>query len=262
MNMNNQNFSLIERFFEGELDHQELSAFESKLKQDASFSKSVELYEYALQTSIKLYQPEEKDHKVVRQRWQQLRDKQKSEQAPRFSLRYISGIAAIFMILAIAGWLLLKTGGSINQQDRIVMVEDLAKSTINLDAVKSQLRTSNGENEINAAKIYVNAFEQKEYQKVIALTKDFAAIDDNHNNAILLRALAFKNLAQFDKALPLFKEIIQNKKGQIDVALWNIVAISLNQDTKDLAQAKQALQQIIDEQYPSAQEAKKVLDSL
>jgi len=263
----NQEYSVIERFFEGELNETELEAFEKKLYNNQDFAKSVELYEYAYQTSVKLYVPETNDHAATKQRWQTLHDHYQTDAktVSLFPFQKLWKVAAVVLFTSVAAWFVLKNQPTtMNQGDARVLAQEMAQSTVNLDAAKSQLRSTNTNEIANKDEEIVDAYEQNKYEQVVTLTNDkntnLDAVENQH--VILLRALALKKLGKNDKALQLFESMVVAKNGQIDVALWNIVAICLSKQTANTAKAKTALERIIEEKFPTKDEAQQILKSL
>ena len=58
-NITENDYQLIEAFFDCTLSQEELTAFEQRMKTDTIFSKQVDLYEYAKNKVVALYYPQQ-----------------------------------------------------------------------------------------------------------------------------------------------------------------------------------------------------------
>ncbi len=241
---------IIERFFQLDLNEEELQSFQKRLKDDSDFNTKVEQYELAKNTAYELFLPGHQD--VLR------KQKEAMQEIPvivpekkTISLgKWWIGLAASISLLLAAAYFMMPAQ-NMNFAQAQLAAQQTAHESINLDALnKSGTRSHENEN-IHPV---LEAYQSQDFDKVVALSDSYV----NQADILLLRGLAFAKNGQQDEAIDSFNALLSLPSGQKDTALWWLTTIYLDQDNP--TKAKTYLQQIIDGKFPSARKATELIN--
>jgi len=215
---------LIERFFERELTEQELADFEVRLTVDNDFAERVERFGYAHEQVEQVYYSDE--HEVFKRKWAKILDADEVTPSQNVkSLRYylVRVAAAILFILGLA--LIVNQFGSSNDSLQQLALQSWKQSEIGM-----------------SKKITRNIF-------------------GDEPDALFWKGNCYFELRQMSKAISHFEAVIQHKDGgKKDLALWYQVLAYLYEN--DTEAARKNLNTIIENEYPKARDAARLLEKL
>lgn len=247
-------YQLIEAFFDCTLTKEELTAFEQRMKTDNIFSKQVDLYEYAKNKVFALYYPQQEvSRNAFRKKLAVLKKRGHFNRQKKLAIKLLSMAASIVLVLFIG---IGQFGGDYTPEERFAVVLDYADK-INTDEIGNRNRTANSK-EIRNPEQILAAFEAKDYSELERL---FDGIPDAKliDVVLLIKGNTLLHLGNGEDAIPYFEEVIEEKGTLTETALWNLVAVYLKIDE---AKAVPYLNQIITENFKSKEEAEKVLKGL
>lgn len=246
-----KDFELIERFFQLDLDEQELVDFKQRLEKDQVFHSNVEKYQLANKTAHELFLPGY--HDFLEQQKKALKKiESPTNVTKRASAKWWLRIAATVTILVVAAYFLLMPNKN-SLKELQSTTRSIAESSINVDALSDIGSRSTASTVIDPI---VEAYQKQEFDKVVELSKSYVEQSD----ILLLRGLSFYKSGNSVEATQNLESLISLPSGQKDAALWWLASIYLDQG-KTL-EAKNYLQRIIDANYPSASKAHSILGNL
>ncbi len=243
---------LIERFFERELTEQELTDFEARLKVDTDFAEKVERFGYAHQEVEKIYYTNERQ--AFKEKWASILDAE--EEAPPQKVRTLRHYA-----LRIAAAILLILG-------MVVVMNQFSPSNDNFQAIAVQkweqsemtITMRNKSQPVPGAVIWdkaEKAYKERQFSEALGIL-DLLGDDPD---ALLWKGRCHFELRQTPEAISHFEAVIQHKDGgKKDLALWYQALVYLYDN--DVDAARKNLNIIIENKYPKARDAAKLLEEL
>ncbi len=254
MGIKEKEYKMIDRFFEMDLDRSELEAFEQKYDSDEDFREAVDQYETAHLTSQEAFIPgygRFLDQK--KEGFAQHLKKPTEERTPTKGIppRGIGIGILIFLVLGTLAYWWYTEGGHQDKsmKDPVAFAENMAVNSINMDGLDLSSVRSAMDVPGNAI---LTQFEQKKYEEVILATQDAQTPELN-----LLRGLAFVQLGQKKEAIKVFEPLSQKQSNLKDAALWWLVYLNL--DAGKDKEVDKYLNAIIEEDFPSTEEALELL---
>lgn len=243
---------LIERFFERELTEQELADFEIRLKADHDFAEQVERFSYAHQKVEKIYYPNERETFI--KHWEKILDT--DEEAPIRkvkSIRYYLMRVAAAVILFVGLTLIIEQIGTPYGNFQQLALQ-------NWEQLEIDMNKGTREQIIDSAVIWNKA--EKAYKaKKFEETLNWLEVFGDEPDALLWRGKCHFELRQMPKAISYFDAVIQHKDGgKKDLALWCQALAFLYENDKDAA--RKNLNIIIENKYPIARDAERLLEKL
>ena len=241
-----KDIDLIDRFFERDLNEEELALFSTRLEKDPSFETQLAKYEFALQTASSIYSPEkEANQQQLREQWTAQKNKISTAKISRFSRKKFLSIAASLLFILATSWWFYQSNFPKNSD----VLTALAVQTQKMENFDIAERGNP-----NAIETLL-AYENGAYDKVLVLTK---AIELNDMEGQLLRGRALVNLKRFEEGIPHFEKVLQQQYIKQDEALWNLALVYYK--LGNIEQSKFYLQQIINDNFGTKQNAKKILE--
>lgn len=241
--------SLIEKFFSYELNDTELDRFDQLYKNDPSFQRKVERYRIAKGYVEEKFFPEQET--LLQEKRKELEKLNPQENtAPRPILQRIIMAASVVLLLGLAFWLFNKpqeTGLAVEQQALAI-----AENTTNLDLLELSVRSG----QITKKNQLLEAVQTQNWAEVISLTDSLPSDDP----ALAIAAIAHYHRGAYQRALQLFQQSKKQNTGIEDNILWWQVTTHLQLQQKD--QAKAMLEEIIKKKFPSAEQAKTLLQQI
>lgn len=245
---------LIERFFERELTEQELADFEARLKVDSGFAEKVERFGYAHKQVEQLYYPNERE--AFKQNRASILDT--NEEAPPRNVRTLRHYAlrvaaAILLILGLAVIINQFSPSNHSYQQIAVATWEQSEADMNIG-----LR--GGEQVVDSAIIWdkaEKAYKEDRFSEALGLLD----LLGDEPDALFWKGRCHFELRQIPEAISHFEAVIQHKDGgKKDLALWGQALAYLYND--DVDTARKNLNIIIDNKYPKARDAKRLLEEL
>lgn len=241
--MENKDYQLIQRFFEFELNEQELEDVEKKMETNPAFLKKIRLYQFVEEKLEGKTQEKEKWKAVLR-----------SPTIKKWHWSKVSAIAASLLILVgLTLWLFTYSSKSSNLQQ--VTTNYWTTSTDNFNHSISSNQMSKGE--VNQFIQIVETIEKKQYNKALELLTPF----DKTAKTLLLEGQCLYARKDYFLAAQKFQMVIDTPNGKYKDLGYQLLALTyLKQE--DCKNATKNLRIIIQEEYPFANNAKKLLELL
>lgn len=214
-------FEFIVSYFDLELTDQEKLLFEKKVKEDVSFAKKVVIYKESIEIVEEIDPTSEE--KIREQEWRSI--VRENKQTRVIQLRKIIGIAASLII----GFSLIFYFSS-NNTDIDTLTQKAWSKNVGLDFV---LRGQT----IDSTKVIlseaVDLYENKQYNEILILLKEYSTSSSFYKDILLLRALSYHKLNQSKVAL---KTLDTLDSFSPDISKWYKGLIYL--DEEDIVNAK------------------------
>lgn len=251
------NFELIQRYFDFELNDQELADVEQRLQNDEAFLEDMRLYnemssfiEEQLPSASAVATPatDKMEQSANTAKVIQLDAKPRQSSLSKWILR----VAAVAMLL-LASIVALRLFNTTNSSDLAQQFWDNSEKTL-----FTNVRSDQAETLIQQASV---AFVAGDYASTLKITSEILTTDATTLNALLLRGQTYFELEDYEAAIRDFEDVVSvvNNDYQ-DVAHWYLALAQLKID--DTTAAKQQLELIIDKQYPQMKQAKTLLEQL
>ncbi len=255
---------IFTQFFDNELSEQEAKAFLNALATNQQLATKFELYKMAHENTMDVF------HQDMEKRKQQIKSDLMSFRTPTKEIaeKPTAKIVPIksrqlrfYQILSAASILLLlffvsyfTFSNATVDVPKALALADLQIEQVNLDGLASEARgTTTTTIELEQEKALKEAFRMADFSTVLKYS-DEAVVTADPNILQLLQGIAFYKIKELEKAKTLFQHIIEDNKGQIDIAQWALVSVYLKQG--DTAAARKILTQI---KPPTSKKAKEVL---
>lgn len=253
METNQKKLNLIERFFEFDLDEQELQTFQKELSKNPEFKQQVDQYRAVDRQIDQMLTVETKEQGLQKEWAKKLLDTQpaKSIALSGNTSRWLKRISAVLLLISLAAsalFMLLRPTPDLPQiakQYWEVVPKTTSTNNRNISA---------GEDVIILA---TTLMEDKDYAAALALLSE----PEPNNLLLLLQSEALLSLTAPEEALQKLKLIMAApEEGFVDVALYYSAIAHLYMDNKD--GAVKALDEILLKGYANEKEAKKLLRAL
>jgi len=214
-------FDLIERFFQLDLNEEELTSFNKRLEEDTNFKNKVNQYELARKTAYDLFLPGY--DKLISEKKESLRGNviQKKTNKRIVYQKWLFAVAASLALIFFANKF-MNTSTDASFLETKAMAQDMAHASVNLDAIKN---TGTRSSATEAFHPVMEAYEKNDYAKVLELSEAYI----NQADVLLLRGLAFVKNNENEEAKASFKSLLTLPSGQKDTALWWLVSLNLNE---------------------------------
>lgn len=253
-NITENDYQLIEDFFDRNLDEVDLIYFENRLKEDPDFARQVDLYEYAQEKILALYEPAQKSNEnEFKARLNHLKEK---EQSP-FQKKMVFTILGVAATIALLFFVNLPFLNSTISTETSIAQADFRGLQVNTDEMltnSSRATEEGGQDEPYQG--LLEAFKTKEYSTVLQIANQ---LEESDIEAVqLIIGIAYRKEGQIAQAVAYLEKV----KGQRDIALWNLVTLYLEQNPIDKENARKYLKILIEEGFNSREEAERILDNL
>jgi len=245
-----EEITLIEKYFDFELSEEELKHFDN-LYQQEDFRQKVKNFEAAKNYIDKKYWATGKQ--LIQEKRNELeKTKIKKSNKKVFPLFRFGIAAGVLILLGVIFWNIFtpdpgSTLASITQSSY-----ELADGTTNLDPLELTIRSgsASSKNEL------WQAYQTKDWPAILQMT------DSAPTNAstLLIRGIAHYQQADYNAALLAFENSLSLNEGTEDNLLWWLSSTHLQLNQKQEAQT--ILEQIIAKNYPTAEQAKNLLDNI
>jgi len=243
---------LIERFFERELTEDELAYFKERLDADTGFAEQVARFDYARREVEAIYYPDEE--KNFKQKWQKVLQTPQRQTIKRKSIvHYLTRVAAV-LILAIG---LIGIGRYIGMQEN--NLQQLALQ--NWEKNEKEMSKGPWRGKLIDRTVIWDKAEKSYKEGKFEETLNSLSILGNEPDALFWKGICHFELRQIPKAISNFEAVIQHEEGsKKDSALWYQALAYLYENNTDAA--RKNLHLIIENTYPKANDAKRLLEQL
>ncbi len=227
---------IIERYFDLELSEEELKDFEDKMENNHLFSENVKAYKLGLDELDTLCKEEQKERM---DRWESLIQNETQSQtqfkrpksAKVIVLRWVAGIAASIMIFVV-GKQFIGTTSPVDMASALQVAWD---KEVGLDY--ASLRSTTIDTEKAIIMEAYHAFDDKAYDKVMTILKEYPPQRTYYEDALFLQALSRYKKGEINTALQTLDKVIDFESGRKrEVAKWYKGLIYLGEN--DLESAK------------------------
>jgi tetratricopeptide (TPR) repeat protein len=253
METNQKKLNLIERFFEFDLDEQELQTFQKELSDNPDFKQQVEQYRSIDRQIDQMLNVETKEQGLQKEWAKKLLDSQpaKSIALSGNTSRWLKRISAVLLLISLAAsalFMLLRPTTDLPQ------VADQYWEAVPKTTSINNRNIAEGEDVI----IQTTALmENEEYAAALELLSE----PEPNNLLLLLQSEALLSLRQPKEAIEKLDIMLnQPEEGLVDVALYYSAIAYLYLDNKE--KAVEALNVIIEEGYANEKEAEELLKDL
>lgn len=246
---NNNEMSLIEKFFSYELNETELDRFDQLYNKDEAFQKKVESYRIAKGYVEEKYFPERQA--LLQEKRKELeRLNPTAKSSSKLMLKRILMAASVLLFLGVAIWLFNKPTTTPLTLEKQAL--EIAQNTTNFDLYEITVRS----NQTAEENQLWEAVQAQNWSQVISLTNSLA----NDDPALTIAAMAHYYQGNYERALALFNNSKLQNSGIEDNLLWWQAATHLQLKQND--QAKQVLREIINKKFPSTKQAQTLLQQI
>jgi hypothetical protein len=235
-----QEFDFIERYFEGQLNAEELQEFERISDNDKQFASRIAQYQQIVD-GIKTYHQQDFMQKM--DEWDTETSKQKSF---RFNPTYLKAAAAVVLLMLPIGiWLYTSSPSHQSLYNKYYQPYP--------DVISSR---SQNNNLPEAMKAYNDA----DYNQAILFLQEF--LNQNESNALgrLYLAESYLATSQLEKARENYLQL-QNNSIYQDLSSWRLALINLVEENTDLAK-EQLLNIAVQQNHDYRQQAEQLLNEL
>ncbi len=257
---------IIQRFFEFELNAEELALFEKRMEGDAAFFKKVQRYRSVEdQVDFQFSPSEMKEKEKLIGQWnvmqrEDVMDEDEIEEkivpkTARFRWLKVAGMAAAFLLLVGALLWLFRTPDT---PENLAMQYWKATEKEQFAYERSGTDNPSVDTILMAAD---QAFHKGQYEASLGLLNGISENIDSSETILLLKGQCYFELGNMDAAIQNFQAVLdaENVGGQ-DLALWFQALAFLRKG--EVEKAKQKLEKIVQERYQIAREARVLLEAL
>ena len=249
----NDNYDLITRFFDFDLNEEELAAFDKRLENDEAFFDEVSQVERSQKMIAAMFDKDIVDEKN-RLKKEILKKIRSSDQAtpvvqmPSSKWKYMLAVAATIAML-VAAFLFWPSPSP----DYRAIADNFYQNTNHL----SHSGNRNEEMQTDLEKAFLHV-EKKAYEDALLILQSIPASFSAYEDVLMLEGRCYFEMNKIDTAVEKFEAVLQLPDGnQEGLASWYLALTALKDGELDVVQNK--LNDIIDGDFPSALQEKAIM---
>ena len=256
MTQQDQDYDLIQRFFEFELNDEDRQAVEQRLLTEPDFRLRMQLYQSVHE---KIDQQTRHDHVSFRLRESTNTIAETSRVRSLNIRRWLALAASVLLLIAVGSLLFFQNGTPDSQALALEYWEALDKTdALTLRSGSESDAQPIGSEQLQAA---YRAFDQEEYATTLAQLDFPFGTPELNTRAQLLRAAVAIEQQQYDRAIVLTQTVLDNPAAaQRDQALWYQALIYSLSGNAEAAQP--LLWEIVRQRYPQRTQAERLLEAM
>jgi tetratricopeptide (TPR) repeat protein len=237
----------IDAYFKHELQPEEARHFEQRIKEDKSFAEEVAFYLSAKQVL--------KEEAITeKKKWFKELDEQNSSSSKLRSISPVrkiwvyAGAAAVILFIVSAGYLFVFKQSSPQQMANKYVKENLQSLGVTMGNSKDSLQNALGlynEGLLNASLVQFESIAQR---------------DSSNNSAKEYAGIVYLRLGNYDKALAYFQQLEKYSLASNPAIFYQALTLLKRNQPGDKQQARQLLQQVVDNDLKGKETAQHWLD--